>query len=292
MIHSMTGLGIGEAKAGPWALTVELRSVNNRFLEASCRLPSVLSAMEQSMRERLRRELERGKIYAQVTLKAEQDSALGIEVNPAAVKEIRALLDTVADASGVHEPVTLEHILRFSEIFNNNEADKTDPALARAFEEALTQAVNEMKSMRAKEGTALAEDIKARIEILENDRLSIEQLIEANVQSSHEKLKERIAQLVSGTSVDMDRLHTELALMADKMDVTEECVRLGSHHKLFIDYLNGDDAVGKKLNFLLQEMNREVNTICSKAAHIDIQHTAVSMKNEIEKIREQVQNLV
>lgn len=292
MVQSMTGLGIGEAQAGDWTLHVELRSVNNRFLEASCRLPSSLSAFEQTLRERLRRELERGKIYAQVTLQTQQDNVLSMDVNDHAVLEIKSLLDRVVAVSGIEDTVTLEHMLKFSEIFDTSDVEKTDPVLAEAFEQALTLALEDMKRMRIKEGQALAEDMVQRIAILEKDRQSIESLSETNVSSTHEKFKERISQLMDNVPVDMDRLHTELALMADKMDVTEECVRLASHHKMFVETLSSGGGVGKKLNFLLQEMNREVNTISSKASYIEIQHTAVSMKNEIEKIREQVQNLV
>ena len=292
MASSMTGLGLGEAQAGPWNITVELRSVNNRFMEASCRLPSALGAHEQMLRERLRNELERGKVYVQVSIQADQEAGLGISVKPERVREVKGLLESVAHEAGLAPTVTLDHVLKFSEIFESTDPNKTDALLVEAFQAALGRAISDIKAMRAKEGQALVDDIDQRVGQLEAHRLEVEVLAKTHAQETHQKLKDRVTALCGESPVDPDRLSTELALMADRMDVTEECVRLASHHRLFLDTLHGNESVGKKLNFLLQEMNREVNTIGSKASHITIQHTAVAMKNEIEKIREQVQNLV
>ncbi len=288
----MTGIGIGEIEAGSYTCNIELKSVNNRYLEISCRLPSIISMFEQILRDRLRRELDRGKIYAQVSVKQNTDAELDLKVNCTTVRQIKKLLDIVSQEAGLDEQVTLNQILKFTEIFDTQNAEKNNPELANLFHKTLDLAIANMKSMRNKEGNALVEDINERIVILERDRKTILSLVDDHVKAAQNKFNLRIESLCTDAQIDPDRIQVEIAIMADKLDVTEECVRLASHHKLFMEILQIDGPVGKKMNFLLQEMNREVNTISSKAANVDIQHLAVSMKNEIEKIREQVQNLV
>ena len=291
MASSMTGLGIGEVQYNNTVITVELKSVNNRYLEVSCRMPSFLSYYEQQVRNIIRNNIQRGKLYVTITVKDDSNSVLGIRIEEQTVHRIRDLLEHLRVTTGVREELKLEHFLRFSEIFDSySEPENTDIAWNHV-KNALQNAIKSLKEMRKKEGDVLVGDILKRIKVLEKYVKTIENIDKKNVSVTFEKMKERVEKLLKNQDINPDRLYTEIALLVDKMDITEECVRLRSHNQLFLSTLEKEEVVGKKLNFLLQEMNREANTISSKAINVDISHIVVGMKEEIEKLREQVQNL-
>jgi len=291
MASSMTGLGIGEAQFNSTTITVELKSVNNRYLEVSCRLPSFLSYYEQQVRDIIRNGVERGKIYTTITVKGDPGGISGIRINEKIVGSIHDLLNRLRNVAGIREKLRLDHYMRFSEIFESySEPENADLTWSHV-KKALQDALDALKEMRRKEGEILLKDIAERIQSLEKHLDTIESIARDNVSEEYKKLTERIERLTQDHNIDQDRLHAEIALLADKMDITEECVRLRSHNQIFLNTLEKNEVVGKKLNFLLQEMNREANTISSKAIHVEISHTVVEMKEEIEKIREQVQNL-
>ncbi len=291
MASSMTGLGIGEAQFNSTTITVELKSVNNRYLEVSCRLPSFLSYYEQQVRDIIRNGVERGKIYTTITVKGDPGGISGIRINEKIVGSIHDLLNRLRNVAGIREKLRLDHYMRFSEIFESySEPENADLTWSHV-KKALQDALDALKEMRWKEGEILLKDIAERIQSLEKHLDTIESIARDNVSEEYKKLTERIERLTQDHNIDQDRLHAEIALLADKMDITEECVRLRSHNQIFLNTLEKNEVVGKKLNFLLQEMNREANTISSKAIHVEISHTVVEMKEEIEKIREQVQNL-
>ena len=291
MASSMTGLGIGEVQYNSTTITVELKSVNNRYLEVSCRLPSFLSYYEQQVRDIIRNGVQRGKIYATITVKGNTNGVSGIRIDEERVSSIRDLLSHLQNVAGVREKLRLEHFMRFSEIFESySEPENTDMTW-NYVQQALQDALNALKEMRRKEGEILLKDIMERIQGLEKHLDTVESIARGNVPEAYKKLEERVEKLTKDHTIDQDRLHAEIALLADKMDITEECVRLRSHNQIFLNILDKEEVIGKKLNFLLQEMNREANTISSKATHVEISHTVVEMKEEIEKIREQVQNL-
>jgi len=291
MVFSMTGLGVGESQMDHAQITVELKSVNNRFLEISCRLPSVLSHHERDVREMIRKEVQRGKLYVTISIQGETNGLLGIQVDPEMTRAVHRLLVKLQDVTGVKEELCLDHYLKFSEIFDTTrDGDITEKAW-EGVKEALDQALINLKNMRQQEGEALVKDIAERIQILEKNVDAIEKISKEHLSATHQKMVERVQKLIQDEKIDQDRLNAEIALLADKMDVTEECVRLRSHHHLFKQTLDNESTVGKKLNFLLQEINRETNTISSKAINAEISHLVVEMKGEIEKLREQVQNL-
>jgi uncharacterized protein (TIGR00255 family) len=291
MASSMTGLGIGEAQFNSTTITVELKSVNNRYLEVSCRLPSFLSYYEQQVRDIIRNGVERGKIYTTITVKGDPGGISGIRINEKIVGSIHDLLNRLRNVAGIREKLRLDHYMRFSEIFESySEPENADLTWSHV-KKALQDALDALKEMRWKEGEILLKDIAERIQSLEKHLDTIESIARDNVSEEYKKLTERIERLTQDHNIDQDRLHAEIALLADKMDITEECVRLRSHNQIFLNTLEKNEVVGKKLNFLLQEMNREANTISSKTIHVEISHTVVEMKEEIEKIREQVQNL-
>jgi len=291
MASSMTGLGVGEIQEGGMTVVVELKSVNNRFLEISCRIPSVIARYEQEIRKIIRSQITRGKLYVTIAIQDEADGTLDIRVDSEMAKKIRRLLDELRQATGVEEKLCLEHFLKFSEIFEPLKEPEDGEKIWESLQVALTKALTDLKEMRDKEGSALVRDIVGRVQDLEEHIDAIERIVQKNLQDKYEKMVSRVQRLIKDREIDEERLNAEVVLMADKMDVTEECVRLRSHDQLFFSVLEKEAAIGKKLNFLLQEMNREVNTISAKALNAEISHLVVEMKEEIEKIREQVQNL-
>ncbi len=291
MAYSMTGYGAGEVQLDDNYITVELKTVNNRYMEVSCRLPSFLSQFEGKVREIVRSHIQRGKLYLNVSIQGNTNGALGIHIEQEAAESVGKLLQNLRDITGVKEELKLDHFLKFSEIFENkqemDEGDKIWPGV----EDALKQALQDLKNMRAEEGRALCEDMVKRVKKINEHVDVIEKMSKDKVEETYQRLVEKVRQLVRDADIHVDRVEAEVALIAEKLDVTEECVRLRSHDQLFLNVIEKESVVGKKLNFLLQEMNREANTISSKASHADISHLVVDMKEEIEKLREQVQNL-
>lgn len=292
MIESMTGYGRGEAARRGMSFTVELRSVNNRFLEITSRLPRSLSFRESEIKEIIRSKINRGKITINVT---EQKETTGTElsINKAAALSYYALLNQLRKTVKIRETVKLEHLIQFSEIFEPGTDGEDENAVEwTVFEEALRQAVDSLKLMRAKEGEELSKDLIARIGQIDSRLTEIERLSKERIPVERKNLNERIAALVEDPKViNAQRLEFEIAMLADKWDVTEECVRFRSHNKFFLEALHITEAAGRKLNFLIQEMNREANTIGSKCNEIEIAHHVVEIKEELEKIREQLQNM-
>jgi uncharacterized protein (TIGR00255 family) len=291
MIASMTGYGRGEAAARGIAIAVELRSVNSRFLEIATRLPRSLSLRENDIKEVLRQKVSRGKITVVAVVERDTDGELPLKVNVTAARTYYKLLNQLRRAVKLKEPVKLDHLLRFSEVIQQGEIENRDEQEWEVFRRALTSAAGELQKMRENEGAELRKDFEERIRAIERHIDEIERRSQLQIPQERERLRERVAQLVSSEQVDPGRLETELALLADRLDVTEECVRFRSHNKFFLEALRGDEAAGRKLNFLVQEMHREINTIGSKSSMSEIAHLVVRVKEELEKIREQLQNI-
>ena len=293
MLHSMTGFGRGVASADGTDVTVELRSVNGRYCEVTVRAPRSLAAHEAELQNRIKDALDRGKVNLSVQAQRASGTA-PLRVDAAAAAAYGRLLDEVRTAAGLTEPVGLEHILKFSDVLVASEEGDEEEAegVWEATQAALADALEAMQAMRRQEGEALAADLRARLDAIEAELEIVEANAPARVEAARAVLHERIADVLGDERVDRDRLETEIALLADKLDVNEECVRLRSHLVLFREALDADEPVGRRLNFLAQEFNREINTIASKANDPGIAHRAVTMKEELEKIREQVQNVV
>ncbi len=292
MIQSMTGYGRGECLKNGISAVVELRSVNSRFFELGTRLPRSLSLRENEIKEIVRTKVVRGKVSLNVSLQSDTNGKLPLRVNTAAAKTYFRLLTQLRKSLKLKEKVKLEHLLRFSELFEGSESEDEATAEWAAFEEALQLAVKEMQTMRAKEGEEISKDMVARVEHIQRRLESVEAVSKKRIPEERTRLHERISQLLEDKSViDTKRLELEIALLADKLDVTEECVRFRSHNKFFLEALRNDEAAGRKLNFLIQEMNREANTIGSKSNDTGIAHEVVAIKEDLEKIREQLQNI-
>lgn len=292
MIESMTGFGRGVSQTGGATVTVEMRSVNSRFCEVSLRIPRIIADHEPDIQALVKQALSRGRINVQVTIEQAAVQDLPVQVNADAARGYAALLDQLRTAAGISDPIRLEHLLTFSDIFAV--PDENNSAREDAWNATLTAlelATEGIRQMRQQEGRALQADLLARIDGIERGLRAVEHRAPERVREAHEKLRNRVAEFLSDERINPDRLEMEIALLADRLDVTEECVRLDSHLQVFREGLLGSEPVGRKLNFLVQEINREVNTIGSKANDAEIAHLAVQMKEELERIREQVQNI-
>jgi uncharacterized protein (TIGR00255 family) len=291
MIASMTGYGRGEASSGGVSAAVELRSVNSRFLEVAARLPRTLSLRENDIKEQIRKLVTRGKVAVTITISRESDDALPLRINTAAARSYYKLLTELRKAVKLKEKVTLDHLLRFSEVLEAQEIESTDEDEWRVAERALGKALEALVSMKANEGAELRKDFESRIALIDRLLSDIERLSKDQIPQERERLRARIQELLGTEPVDQGRLELELAVLADRLDITEECVRFRSHNKFFLGAMLGNEPAGRKLNFLVQEMNREANTMGAKSSSPEIAHLVVNVKEELEKIREQLQNI-
>ncbi len=292
MIESMTGFGRGEYAEFGLRAIAEIRSVNSRFIEISVKLPRQFSSFELEARELIRKALQRGKISAVVQLERDNQLDLPIKIKPEVVKAYTAILSELKAISGIDEPIRLEHLLKFSEIFET--PIETNEGLEQEWQvisKALQAAIASLREMRRKEGEQLMMDFKARIAMIDQVLTDIERISRETLSATKEKLRQKVRDLLGDESLARERLEMEIVLLADKMDITEECIRFRSHNKFFLEALASGEPAGRKLNFLLQEQSREANTIASKSQNADISQKSVLIKEELEKIREQVQNI-
>lgn len=294
MIRSMTGFGRGQSSLAGHSVTVEVRSVNSKFIEVSCRAPHALSAQEQHVMEVVQQRLGRGKISVNISLDNSNgnDSGSAREVVPnlALAEAYKKAFEAVRDHVGFTSEIDLNALVRMDGVVTARDAEIEDTTATALLDGALEFALSEMQEMRRKEGEALAADFRMRIDRLRQFVSVVEKRAPERVEEARQKLTDRIAALLGSSTVDPQRIAMEVAVIADRGDITEECVRFRSHLDQFLNLMD-EDASGRKLNFLLQEMGREVNTTGSKSNDASIAHLVVEMKEEIERLREQVQNV-
>jgi len=292
MIASMTGFGRGEAEENGYVATVELRSVNSRYCEISPRTPKSISDKESDIQRILKEEFARGRISVSVQIDEPVPDIAPFTVNETAVRNYAHLLEQVRTAAGIEEPLRLEHLLRYPDIMESVEKpEEEDNHAWNAAHAALIYACKALRAMRLQEGDALQKELVDRLDGTEEKLREVERLAPLRVVSTKERLQLRLTEILEDGRIDPDRLEFEMSMLADKLDVREECVRMDSHLALFRQAIASGEAVGRKLNFLAQEMNREINTIGSKSNDAEMSHLVVGMKEELEKIREQVENV-
>ena len=292
MISSMTGYGRGEARSNRFTVTAEVRSVNSRFLEVASRLPRSLAVRENDVKELVRTKLVRGKVNVSLSLSQTNSVEIPLRVNASAAKAYFKLLTELKRTMKLREKITLDHLLKFPELLETEDGETTDEEEWTIATKALVIALDEAVAMRQREGRELLNDLATRIRNIETTLTQVEQLSTVRLPQERARMAERVQALLSDRNiVDHNRLELEIALLGDKLDITEECVRFRAHNKFFLHGLQNEEAAGRKLNFLTQEMNREANTIGSKANDAEIAHLVVSIKDELEKTREQLQNI-
>ena len=292
MISSMTGFGRGKAASANATVTIELRSVNSRYCEVSARLPRQLAEYESRIQNLIKQAITRGRINIQLQLESSMEEGLSVTLNQGAIRGYVQLLNTLKETSGIDEPITLTHLLSFPNVVASiEESTETSEDLWLAIETSMNEAIENLKSMRRQEGLALQKDLEKRLDVIEERLIHVEARAPERVTESRTRLQDRLQEIIEDDRIDRERLELEITLLADRLDVTEECVRLRSHLQLFREALIDDQPVGRKLNFITQEINREINTIGSKANDTRMGHLVVDMKEELEKIREQIQNI-
>lgn len=288
---SMTGYGRGEYREDGIELTVEVKTVNNRYLDVSVKSPRIFIACEDAIRSAVREKMTRGHadVFISLSDKREKQRTLYLDEGTA-----RAYADAAERVRSIfpdaQNDFSVTAILRYPEVIKSEESNAADGECINALSVALNSALDRLNAMRVAEGGKLAEDMLARIKTIEGYVNSVEKRAPLVAENYRVKLEARMKKILEGTEIDEGRLLTEVALFSDKSNIDEELTRLRSHISQFREICN-EKLVGRKLDFLVQEFNRETNTICSKSNDIEITRISLAMKNEIEKIREQVQNV-
>jgi uncharacterized protein (TIGR00255 family) len=290
MVKSMTGFSKAEASDKGTKVTVEVKSLNGRYLDINCKLPKSLYHRELDIRDLVKANLARGSVALSVNIEYDSQEKL-FAINEEAAQSTFDSLKSLNKKLKIKEPVTLEHLLTFSQLFNSKQDDVDSEYDWKVVRKAMIEALRNLDRMRQKEGQNIVKDIQERVKKIGHAVEKVEVLSVQRVPDEREKLRHKIAQLFESDEIDETRIQMEIVMIANRLDVSEECVRLKSHIKFFHEILKAKEPVGQKLNFLVQEMNRETNTIGSKSDSAEISQIVVNLKEEIERIREQIQNI-
>ena len=291
MIKSMTGYGGAKGEHGGIAVTAELKSVNNRHLDTSVRLPRSCMFAEESVRAAVANVITRGKVDIFITVDTSQAEEVTIAVNETMAEAYVKAARLAAEKFGVKDDMTATALLRMPEVISTERSDTEQSAVADAIGAVLGEALAHFDEMRTREGDKLSADIRGKLDAIETMVSAVEQRSPETVKQYRERLFAKMQETLGETGIDEGRILQEAAIYADRVAVDEETVRLKSHIAQFRLMLGGGSPVGRKLDFLVQEMNREINTTGSKCADSAIAETVIAMKAELEKIREQIQNI-
>ncbi len=291
MTRSMTGYGTGITTDSGLSVTVEIRGVNNRFLDVNLRLPRALYSHDPEIRDLVHKRIQRGRISLYVNEEFINDQVPDIRLDRsktvAYARELKRLIEDLE----LNEELRLEHLLAIDDLFISADDESYRERLWQLFKGALEQALDQFISTSTREGETLRKDILKRTEAINEQLEIIKTAADEQVVNYYERLIARLEEMLDDNRLDRNRLETEIALTADRLDISEEIVRLNSHLKMFSETLGREKPVGKTLNFTLQEMGRETNTIASKSPVMDISQAAIKIKELLEQIREQVQNI-
>ena len=296
MVKSMTGYGRGECSKYNRKFVVEIKSVNHRYNDISIKLPRILASVEDSVRKTVSRGVSRGKTDVYINYEAMGAQDIDISFNAELADAYMTALTAIKERYNIEERISVSSISRFPDVISTGKGADDEQAMQELKEvlfEAVDEAVNNLVSMREKEGTALKNDILDKLIIIADMIARVESRVPQAIEAYKERFVERLRENLSsiGTEIDENRILTEIAIFSDRACVDEELTRFASHIVQMKEILDKGDSVGRKLDFLVQEMNREVNTIGSKAHDTEITKIVVDLKSEIEKIREQVQNI-
>ena len=291
MIKSMTGYGRAVAAVNGREFTVELRSVNNRYLDCTVKLPRALSFAEDAVKQAVKQAVSRGKVDVFISLKSDNAADTQITLNKAVVEGYLAAMEQMKEYPGVKDDVSISLLSRLPDVFSVEKPEVDEEQLLADLLEVTQQALSNYDAMRCTEGKALDADLRSRGQTILELVAQVEQGNAQTVVDYRARLTAKLQEVLSSTNIDESRILTEAAIFADKVAVDEETVRLRSHLDQMNSMLTIGGAVGRKLDFLLQEMNREANTIGSKCTDVRLARIVVDIKAELEKIREQTQNI-
>lgn len=288
---SMTAFGRGEASGQGKCWTVEIRAVNHRFCDIKIKMPRAYGGLEERIKKMTGANFSRGHIEVTVTLAGEPGDQLQLSANLALAREYHQCLMAIRAELGLADLPTLAIMANYRELISATEKEEDMDSAWSALGNAVAAAISDANRMRAAEGATLKQELLQRLESFRATVNEVASLLPSLTAKRHATLKERLTTLLNGMELDPARLAQEVAILADKADVTEELVRLHSHIEQFAGFMELDDQIGRRLDFLLQEFLREINTLASKINDAGLMHITVELKNEVEKLREQVQNL-
>ena len=291
MIKSMTGYGGAKGSAEGLSVSIELKSVNNRYLDVSVKLPRTMLFAEEPIKAAVGRHISRGKVDVFVTVDQSASDDMEVRVNEPLLKGYIEALSAAAEKFGLQNDMTVMSLCRLPDVLSTDRREIDSGALMTGITEILERALTEYDAMRLREGEKLRDDVLARLETISRLTGVVEENAPKTVAEYRARLEQKLQEVLATANIDESRVLTEAAIFADKIAVDEETVRLRSHIAQYRSILELDEPVGRKLDFLTQELNRETNTIGSKCQDLDITRIVVDMKAEIEKIREQIQNL-
>ena len=291
MIKSMTGYGRAQRTVDNMEITAEIRSVNHRYFEFSSRTPRAFGFLDDKLKSYVSSRVTRGKVEVYVSVNMLESTATSVTVNMPLAKAYYDAFLQMSNELGVENSLSVNDIARFPDVLSVHKDEEDEQKIVDAVISVLSEAVDKFIQMREVEGEKLKEDVCSRCDTIENFVSQVETLSKQSVVTYRDRLEEKMRELLDDKQVDETRLITETAIFADKIAVDEETVRLRSHIKQLKQMVSSSEAVGRKIDFLVQEMNRETNTIGSKSVSVEITQIVVDMKSEIEKIREQIQNI-
>ena len=291
MIQSMTGFGRGEAANEKYKVTIEMKSVNHRYLDLSVRLPRKLNFYEPAIRNQVKEFAKRGKIDIFVSMEQLQENAESIQYNPQIAAAYLSGISQMADEFSIDGTIQAYQLARFPDVFTKAEEDDNEEEWIPIVTQALRDACEKFAESRRIEGEKLAKDLSEKLDHISDLVDKIETRSPPIVEEYRKKITEKVEQLLGDTQIDENLLATEIVMFSDKICVDEEMVRLRTHVEHVKETLAAGENIGRKLDFLIQEMNREANTTLSKANDSEVSEYGIDLKTEIEKIREQIQNI-
>ena len=291
MIKSMTGFGRSEIVKGNRKISVEIKSVNHRYLEAGIKMPKKLNVFESRMRDLLKKYATRGKIDIFINYEDDSESQVNLKFNQNIADEYMAIFNNMSEKYNLKNDMTVGGLARFPEVITMDEVQEDEEELWHFIEEAMKVALEQFVNTRILEGENLKKDLLGKLDHMEELVAFVEKRSPEIMKEYRSKLESKVKELLGDTTMDESRIATEVIIYADKICVDEETVRLRSHIEHARKCLNEDGGIGRKMDFIAQEMNREANTTLSKANDIEISNAAIDLKTEIEKVREQIQNI-
>lgn len=291
MIKSMTGFGRSEIVKGNRKISVEIKSVNHRYLEAGIKMPKKLNVFESRMRDLLKKYATRGKIDIFINYEDDSESQVNLKFNQNIADEYMAIFNNMSEKYNLKNDMTVGGLARFPEVITMDEVQEDEEELWHFIEEAMKAALEQFVNTRILEGENLKKDLLGKLDHMEELVAFVEKRSPEIMKEYRSKLESKVKELLGDTTFDESRIATEVIIYADKICVDEETVRLRSHIEHARKCLNEDGGIGRKMDFIAQEMNREANTTLSKANDIEISNAAIDLKTEIEKVREQIQNI-
>lgn len=291
MLKSMTGYGRAEAVAEGKKISVEIKSVNHRFSDYNIKTPRNMGFLEDKVRKCASEHITRGKVDIFVNVESYEEADRDIILNEELARNYIDVLCEMRDKFGLKDDITVSSVARYSDIFKTERREEDEEKVWKLTKDVLEKALTAFSDMRSREGERIERDLRARIDYMKTLAEKVDEYSPKTVADYREKLYTKVKELLEDREIDEGRILTEVAIFADKVAVNEETVRLGSHFEEFYGILDSGEPAGRRLDFLIQEINREVNTIGSKAQDIEIAKIVVELKGEIEKLREQIQNI-